>query len=84
MIAKEFMDPTFIRDESIIGQQSANHTVIHMLSQFSHFCAGGPEGDSCLGDSGGPLIFAGKNPKEDIFAGIASYRMGGTPCKEYN
>lgn len=39
-------------------------------------CVGGGDKDSCIGDSGGPLIKKGKNMKEDKLVGLVSWGRG--------
>eukprot|EP01026_Neomeris_dumetosa_P047784 TRINITY_DN4113_c1_g1_i1.p1 TRINITY_DN4113_c1_g1~~TRINITY_DN4113_c1_g1_i1.p1 ORF type:complete len:330 (-),score=18.49 TRINITY_DN4113_c1_g1_i1:85-1074(-) len=43
------------------------------LNYTSMFCAYNPGADTCRGDSGGPVVIKGDQPKDDILMGIISW-----------
>jgi len=62
----------------IVNQQRCRDTFRSQISDQKQICAGGQRGDSCSGDSGGPLMYRSDENEPWTLIGIVSY--GNTRC----
>jgi len=64
---------TITESENSACRAAYNEAPLFAVVTSNMLCARGPDQDSCVGDSGGPMILQGVAPEKDVQVGIVSW-----------